>query len=69
MELMNVFLGNLCEALKKGISDADNEARAYCRKAFWAFHQHFPDQATALMNSLEPAKQKALNVSLVSIFS
>merc|ERR1719334_1104903 len=56
--------GILSEAIKKSLSDADSEARAFSRKAFWAFHEHFPDQANALMNSLEPAKQKQLQGEL-----
>ncbi|KAL3837045.1 hypothetical protein ACJMK2_022432 [Sinanodonta woodiana] len=48
------------ESIKKGISDADSEARALSRKAFWGFSEHFKDQADALLNTLDAAKQKAL---------
>ncbi|KAK3607614.1 hypothetical protein CHS0354_034665 [Potamilus streckersoni] len=52
------------ESIKKGISDADSEARALSRKAFWGFSEHFKDQADALLNTLDAAKQKALQGEL-----
>ncbi|KAK3106105.1 hypothetical protein FSP39_012814 [Pinctada imbricata] len=55
------YIANIQDAIKKGISDADSEARAFSRKAFWGFAEHFRDQADALLNSLEPAKQKMLH--------
>lgn len=33
------------EAIRKGISDADVEARATMRRAFWHYHDHFRDKA------------------------
>ncbi|CAG5119353.1 unnamed protein product, partial [Candidula unifasciata] len=50
----------LQDAIKKGINDADLEARAHSRKAFWGFADHFKSQADALLNSLDPSKQKML---------
>ncbi|CAL1546836.1 unnamed protein product [Lymnaea stagnalis] len=50
----------LQDAIKKGINDADSEARAHSRKAFWGFADHFKSQADALLNSLDPSKQKML---------
>ncbi|XP_053408715.1 CLIP-associating protein 1-like isoform X9 [Mercenaria mercenaria] len=52
------------ESIKKGISDADSEARSFARKSFWGFADHFKDQADALLNHLDPAKQKALQGEL-----
>lgn len=40
-------------AIKKGLNDADPEARVFSRKAFWAFQSHFPSQADTLFNSLD----------------
>ncbi|XP_077506653.1 CLIP-associating protein 1-like isoform X14 [Amblyomma americanum] len=48
----------LQEAIKKGISDADPEARAFSRKAFWGFSDHFKEQADVLLNSLDTSKQR-----------
>lgn len=50
----------LQEAIKKGISDADAEARLTSRKAFWGFKDHFPEQADALLNTLDSSYKRAL---------
>lgn len=50
----------LAEAIRRGISDADAEARQSARRAFWGFAEHFKDQSESLLNSLDPSKQKAL---------
>ncbi|KAH7951660.1 hypothetical protein HPB52_011145 [Rhipicephalus sanguineus] len=54
----------LQEAIKKGISDADPEARAFSRKAFWGFADHFKEQADVLLNSLDSSKQRMLQGEL-----
>lgn len=51
----------LAEAIKKGISDADSEARFYSRKAFWGFSDHFKDHADAVLDSLDSSKQRILH--------
>lgn len=69
------------EAIKKGIADADPEARLCSRRsvtprwqktrtdffccffrAFWGFQSHFPDQADSLLNSLEGAYKRQLQM-------
>ncbi|XP_068894094.1 CLIP-associating protein 1-A isoform X5 [Tenebrio molitor] len=50
----------LQETVKKGIADADPDARVSSRKAFRGFREHFPDQAEALLQSLEPSYRRAL---------
>ena len=50
----------LREAIQKGISDADSEARVFSRKAYWGFAEHFKDQADSMIHSLDAQKQKAL---------
>lgn len=50
----------LQEAIKKGMNDADPEARGFSRKAFWGFAEHFKDQADGVLHSLDPQRQKAL---------
>ncbi|CAC5380171.1 CLASP1_2 [Mytilus coruscus] len=57
-------IANLQDALKRGINDADTDARAFSRKAFWGFAEHFKDQADALLNALEPSKQKQVKGEL-----
>ena len=50
------------DVIKKGLSDADAEARSLARKAFGSFREHFPILADALLATLDPAKKKALMV-------
>jgi len=50
-------------AIKKGLSDADAEARSYSRKAFGFFRDHFSLLADALLASLDASKKKTLLVS------
>ncbi|XP_031566789.1 CLIP-associating protein 1-like isoform X2 [Actinia tenebrosa] len=46
--------------IRKGISDADSECRATARRAFWAYHKHFPEKAESILKTLDPSKQKQL---------
>ncbi|XP_066957520.1 CLIP-associating protein 2 isoform X43 [Macrobrachium rosenbergii] len=50
----------LSESIKKGITDADPEARAFSRKAYWGYADHFKDEADKLLNSLDPSYKKML---------
>ncbi|XP_063867995.1 CLIP-associating protein 2-like isoform X12 [Scylla paramamosain] len=50
----------LSESIKKGITDADPEARAFSRKAYWGFADHFKEEADKLLNSLDPSYKKML---------
>ncbi|XP_013913753.1 PREDICTED: CLIP-associating protein 1 isoform X22 [Thamnophis sirtalis] len=54
----------LAETIKKGIHDADSEARIKARKCYWSFHNHFSREAEHLFNSLESSYQKALQSHL-----
>ncbi|XP_072326590.1 CLIP-associating protein 1a isoform X25 [Scyliorhinus torazame] len=54
----------LAETIKKGIHDADSEARLEARKVYWDFRSHFSKEAEILFNSLEPAYQKPLQSHL-----
>ncbi|XP_066921217.1 CLIP-associating protein 1-like isoform X3 [Clytia hemisphaerica] len=49
------------EGLRKGISDADSEARAAVRRAFWNFADHYKSRADSLMQTFDSSKQKLLN--------
>ncbi|XP_045565353.1 CLIP-associating protein 2 isoform X24 [Salmo salar] len=51
-------------SIKKGIADADAEARVEARKAYWGLRNHFPGEADTLFNSLEPSYQRSLQSSL-----
>jgi len=50
----------LLDCIKKGISDADSNARVLSRKAYWGFCEHFPEHGEILLNKLEPAYRKIL---------
>jgi CLIP-associating protein 1/2 len=50
------------DAIKKGLSDADAEARVHSRKAFGFFREHFPLLADVLLASLDSSKKKTLMV-------
>ncbi|XP_039536993.1 CLIP-associating protein 2 isoform X26 [Pimephales promelas] len=56
----------LVESIKKGIRDADSEARVEARKAYSGLQAHFPGEAESLYNSLEPSYQKTLQPHLKS---
>uniref|UniRef100_A0A1Q3FX57 Putative microtubule associated-protein orbit n=1 Tax=Culex tarsalis TaxID=7177 RepID=A0A1Q3FX57_CULTA len=57
----------LRDALRKGIADADCDARKYSRCAFWSFRRHFPEIADSLYASLDPATQRTLEKERDSI--
>ncbi|XP_073677484.1 CLIP-associating protein 2 isoform X23 [Garra rufa] len=56
----------LVDSIKKGIRDADSEARVEARKAYWGLRAHFPREAESLYNSLEPSYQKTIQSFLKS---
>lgn len=53
----------LADTLKKGVADADNDARVISRKTFWAFKESYPEAAEQLLKSLEPAYKRAVLAS------
>ncbi|CAI5656557.1 unnamed protein product [Oreochromis niloticus] len=56
----------LTETIKKGIHDADSEARSIARKCYWGFHGHYSREAEHLFQALEATYQKALQSHLKS---
>ncbi|KAM6412008.1 CLIP-associating protein 2 isoform 7-T7 [Pluvialis apricaria] len=54
----------LVETIKKGVHDADAEARVEARKAYLGLRNHFPSEAETLYNSLEPPYQRSLQTYL-----
>ncbi|XP_078036043.1 CLIP-associating protein isoform X4 [Augochlora pura] len=59
-QILQKHVQTLQDTIKKGIADSDSEARAFARKSFWAFKDHFPEQAEALLNSLDAAYKRSL---------
>uniref|UniRef100_A0A672MNJ5 CLIP-associating protein 1-like n=1 Tax=Sinocyclocheilus grahami TaxID=75366 RepID=A0A672MNJ5_SINGR len=61
-----VHVAVLTETIKKGIHDADSEARSVARKCYWGFHGHYSREAEHLFQALESTYQKALQSHLKS---
>ena len=56
---------SLQNAIRKGIGDADQDARLFSRKAFWSFHAHFPKQGSIMLESFDAKTQKLLQTGSV----
>ncbi|XP_055352799.1 CLIP-associating protein 1-like [Paramacrobiotus metropolitanus] len=54
-------LGGIRDAVKKGLSDADSDARALARSAYAALALGFPTCAHEIYQELDPAKQRLLD--------
>ncbi|KAL6443677.1 hypothetical protein ACFW04_001644 [Cataglyphis niger] len=59
-QILQKHITTLPDALKKGIADSDPEARVFARKSFWAFKNHFPEQAEILLNNLDASYKRSL---------
>ncbi|XP_068165253.1 CLIP-associating protein 1-B-like isoform X2 [Antennarius striatus] len=66
MSSLERHAARLMETIKKGVYDADAEARAVARRCFWSFHGHFRQEAELLFQSLEASYQKVLQAHLRS---
>ncbi|ESN96016.1 hypothetical protein HELRODRAFT_189071 [Helobdella robusta] len=52
------------EFVKKGLVDADADARMHARKAFASFSMHFPELGFTILSSFDASKQKQLLAEL-----
>ncbi|XP_055338977.1 CLIP-associating protein 1-like isoform X2 [Paramacrobiotus metropolitanus] len=50
----------LQDAIKRGIVDADPEARSLSRQAYWHFTTVFPNHADVLISQLDPSNKKMI---------
>lgn len=57
-------LGIVVEIMKKGISDADGEARTLTRGSFADFRDLFPQAANQVLDSLDPLQRRQVQQSL-----
>ncbi|KAL7061856.1 hypothetical protein AAHC03_0167 [Spirometra sp. Aus1] len=64
VNVIDRYMGLFQEALRKGISDADQDARSASRRAFQSFAMKFPDESRALLQNLEPAQRKMIEKTL-----
>ncbi|CAA9999620.1 unnamed protein product [Nesidiocoris tenuis] len=61
MHPLQRHLTTLQNALASAIADADQEVRMTARKAYWAFKEHFPEQAEVLLNTLDAPYKRSLH--------
>ncbi|KAM7539518.1 hypothetical protein Aperf_G00000041059 [Anoplocephala perfoliata] len=64
--VLEKHMGLIQEALRKGVADADQDARSATRIAFKSFAEKFPDQVEPVLRNLDPSKRKAIERSLSS---
>ncbi|XP_014258947.1 CLIP-associating protein 1-A isoform X3 [Cimex lectularius] len=58
---LHKHLTQLQNALSSAITDADQEVRLTARKVYWAFKEHFPEQADILLNNLDANYKRSLH--------
>ncbi|CAL8096213.1 unnamed protein product [Calicophoron daubneyi] len=66
VNVLEKHLGVLQDSLRRGIYDADQDARVFSRRAFPLFAEKFPDQANSLLQSLDAQKKKLIEKDLIS---
>ncbi|VDO08693.1 unnamed protein product [Rodentolepis nana] len=66
VHVLERHMGIIQEALRKGVADADQDARSATRNAFKTFAEKFPDQVEPVLRNMDPAKRKAIERSLAS---
>ncbi|KAH8872338.1 CLIP-associating protein 1 [Schistosoma japonicum] len=59
-------LSVLQDALRRGISDADQEARQFSRRSFPLFVEKFPEQANLFLQNLDAQKRKLIEKDLIA---
>ncbi|KAL1140353.1 hypothetical protein AAG570_000285, partial [Ranatra chinensis] len=64
--ILNKHVGLLQTGVQSAIGDADQEVRMTARKAYWAFKNHFPDHAEAILNSLDASYKRTLQSDSMS---
>ncbi|XP_044007569.1 CLIP-associating protein 1-like isoform X2 [Aphidius gifuensis] len=60
VNILQKHVKTLQEGIGKSIADSDSEARVFARKGYWTFKEHFPEQAEALLNSMDPSCKRTL---------
>ncbi|CAH8856051.1 unnamed protein product [Trichobilharzia szidati] len=66
VNILEKNLTTLQDALKRGISDADQEARSFSRRAFPSFVTKFPEQANTFLQNLDAQKRKLIEKDLIA---
>ena len=55
------------DALKAALAAASSNARVHARRAFWAFHQHWPDHGDEIFERFHRAHQNTLEQLVIFI--
>ncbi|CAH8593809.1 unnamed protein product [Heterobilharzia americana] len=66
LNVLEKNLTTLQDALKRGISDADQEARLSSRRAFPLFAAKFPEHANKFLQNLDVQKRKLIEKDLIA---
>uniref|UniRef100_A0A183ARL6 CLASP_N domain-containing protein n=1 Tax=Echinostoma caproni TaxID=27848 RepID=A0A183ARL6_9TREM len=66
LNVLEKHVALLQDSLKKGINDADQEARMFARRAFPLFAAKFPEQAKSVLQNLDAQKRKLIEKDLIS---
>ncbi|RTG86170.1 CLIP-associating protein 1/2, partial [Schistosoma bovis] len=66
LNILEKNLSVLQDALRRGISDADQEARLFTRRSFPLFVAKFPEQANLFLQNLDPQKRKLIEKDLIA---
>lgn len=60
VNILQKHVKTLQDCIGKSIADSDSETRVFARKSYWTFKEHFPEQAEALLNSMDPSCKRTL---------
>ncbi|XP_018652221.1 putative clasp2 protein [Schistosoma mansoni] len=66
LNILEKNLSVLQDALRRGISDADQEARLFTRRSFPLFVAKFPEQANLFLQNLDSQKRKLIEKDLIA---
>lgn len=62
-EIIERNLDGISKTLKKGLADADPQARTHSRTGLICLQKNFPDEARKVFDSLDPSTRKQLNLA------
>ncbi|KAF5395165.1 CLIP-associating protein 1 [Paragonimus heterotremus] len=66
VNVLEKHLGLVQDSLRRGICDADSDARVFARHAFPLFAAKFPDQANVMLQNLDAQKRKLVEKDMIA---
>ncbi|KAA3670851.1 CLIP-associating protein 1/2 [Paragonimus westermani] len=66
VNVLEKHLGLVQDSLRRGICDADSDARVFARRAFPLFAAKFPDQANVMLQNLDAQKRKLVEKDMIA---